>query len=148
MDLKVDSDPLDRSRAISRLAAQYFLRLLDVIKPLHDGDPMKAIIFTAIWSANVSHLRPNLGFDATDDVPPDEERRPVTISAISQSLGIPFETVRRYVAKLIADGLCVSHGRKGVVVPSAVFAREEMIQGLLLEQRYTQQYYRALGKLL
>ncbi len=143
-----DDEPADHARAIVRLTAQYFLRTLDVAKAVHDGDPIKAIIFTAIWSANSSHLRPDLGFYASDDPPPDDMRRPITISAIAESLGMPNETVRRYVKKLIADGLCQTHGHKGVIIPRSVFIREDMINGVRQQHRYTLQYHRAISRLL
>lgn len=138
----------DKSRAVVRLSAQYFLRTLDVAKAAHGGDPLRAIIFTAIWSANVGHIRPNAGFDSMAHLPPDDLRRPVTIAGISQSLGMPAETVRRYIARLIDEGLCVRHGRKGVIVPSEVFARPDMIGCVAQQHAFTAQYHRALSNLL
>jgi hypothetical protein len=84
----------DRSRAIVRLSAQYFLRTLDVAKAAHGGDPLRAIIFTAIWSAKVGHIRSNAGFDGVAQAPPDTLRRPITIANISQCLGTPAGRVK------------------------------------------------------
>lgn len=39
-------------------------------------------------------------------VAPDSLRRAISINAIASSLGLPFETVRRRVKRLIADGAC------------------------------------------
>jgi DNA-binding Lrp family transcriptional regulator len=39
-------------------------------------------------------------------VAPDHLRRPISINAIATSLGLPFETVRRRIKRLIADGGC------------------------------------------
>lgn len=57
---------------------------------------------------------------------PDTERRPVSISAIAHSLGLPFETTRRHVKALEASGVCISTGR-GVIVPQAFLQSDSYI---------------------
>lgn len=138
----------DVRRAVIRLSAGYFLRSLDVAKSLHDNDPVRAIVFTTIWVANTSHIRPNMGFDAKEHVVQDALRRPVTVVQIADSLAMPAETVRRHVSALIGDGLCVRHGRKGVTIPAEVFARPEMQASLDRQHQYTETYYRELQRLV
>jgi DeoR/GlpR family transcriptional regulator of sugar metabolism len=45
-------------------------------------------------------------------------RRPVSILAVAGSLGLPYETVRRYVTKLVKMGLCI-RVRGGVIAPTS-----------------------------
>jgi len=113
-------------RAILRVGNDYFLRTLDRLAVMHDKDLISAVIFTAIWTANVKHITysdANGEFRGIDDIPPDGYRRPVSVLALSSSLRIPYETVRRHVQALLARGLCVRTGGKGVVVPAAVLDR-------------------------
>lgn len=138
----------DVRRAVIRLSAGYFLRTLDVAKSLHQDDPVRAIVFTTIWVANVAHIRPNGGFDAKDELAKDAQRRPITVVQVADSLAMPAETVRRHVSALIADGLCVRHGRKGVTIPAEVFTRPGMLEALDRQHQYTETYYRELQKLL
>lgn len=68
-----------------------------------------AVILMAVTQANVEPvLRDpalNREFAAYDQPPPDELRRPISINAVAQSLGIPFETVRRRVTRLSRVGV-------------------------------------------
>lgn len=137
----------DHRRAIVRLSAQYLLRTLDIAKRVHTDDAVRAIIFTAIWSANVSHIRSKSGFDGVDDLPSDEHRRPVTVSRIAQLVGMPAETVRRYVLRLINDGVCQRLGRKGVIVPASVFLREDMLDCLEQHLALTTRFQKSLSQL-
>jgi DNA-binding Lrp family transcriptional regulator len=87
-----------------------------------DGSLTEALLFTVILAANMTpvdrdpELRVRYGGVA--DSAPDELRRPVSVNAVAQSLGLPFETARRRVQGLASDGLCVVTP-KGVYVPRA-----------------------------
>ena len=102
--------PEDNARLMARLATDFVLRSLQLVAKQHNGDLIMAIVAAAIVSANTAHLNPIAGAPARhanlDDVPPDDARRPVSVLAISGSLGLPFETTRRYVNRLIAQGQC------------------------------------------
>jgi DNA-binding Lrp family transcriptional regulator len=86
------------------------------------GDLMRGLVYTAIWTANVKHL--------TNSTPaayrislPDSLRVPVSVSAISRSLRLPYETVRRHAESLVEDGICIRVGRRGLFVPLAFIQR-------------------------
>ncbi|MBS0409826.1 MAG: hypothetical protein JSR86_07920 [Proteobacteria bacterium] len=102
--------PDDNARLMARLATDFVLRSLQLAAKQHDGDLIMAIVAAAIVSANTAHLNPIAGAPARhtdlDDVAPNEARRPVSVLAIAGSLGLPFETTRRYVNRLIASGQC------------------------------------------
>lgn len=111
----------DLSRQATRISAGYFLRYLTLLSEFNDGDMLGGIIILAILSANAAHLdQAGVGgeYAAAGQAPPDDLRRPVSILSIANTLGLPFETTRRHVNKLIRDGKCV-RVRKGVIVPQA-----------------------------
>ncbi|GEP60413.1 hypothetical protein RSO01_75790 [Reyranella soli] len=83
------------------------------------GDLVKGLVFTAIWTANVKHVT-NTSRATTSSLLPDDLRQPVSVLAISRSLRLPYETVRRHADMLVRDGLCVRAGRRGVFVPTHV----------------------------
>lgn len=96
-------------------------QLLAGIRMLGDmwnGDVLRGLVFTAIWTANVKHVI-NTPHAAIQDVLPDEHRRAVSILAISNSLRLPYETVRRHAVALEKDGICRRIGRQGVVIPTS-----------------------------
>lgn len=96
----------------------YTRQLLATIRMFGDlwnGDFLRGLVFTAIWTANVKHFV-NTEIVNFQGILPDELRRPVSILAISNSLRLPYETVRRHAAALAKDGLCRRVGRQGVIV--------------------------------
>ena len=46
--------------------------------------------------------------------------------SIAHSIGVPYETTRRYVNILVAEGLCERDGRRGVIIPEDALLRPEM----------------------
>ena len=124
----------DRSRQATRISADYFLRYLTLLSEFNGGDILGGVLILAILSANAAHLEQSgLGseYAAAGDAPPDELRRPVSVLSISQALGLPFETARRHVNKLIAEGKC-ARVKGGVIVPQA-FVRSSDAAALSLE---------------
>ena len=83
------------------------------------GNLLKGLVFTAIWTANVKHVT-NTSRAATSSVLPDNLRQPVSVLAISRSLRLPYETVRRHADVLVREGLSVRAGSQGVFVPTHV----------------------------
>jgi len=123
-------------RAILRAGNDYFLRTIDRLATMHGDDLISALIFNAIWTANVKHITysdANSEYGGMNDIPPDSLRRPVSVLALSGSLRIPYETVRRYVRALHEQGLCVRVDGKGVMVPAEVFNRPMFRQAILQE---------------
>lgn len=87
-----------------------------------DGDLLEPMILTAILQANQAAMQNDpelqLRFGETAWALPDELRRPISVNAIAQSLGLPFETVRRRVQAMTARGQCVATPA-GVYAPQA-----------------------------
>jgi len=125
--------PKVRDRLAIRLSTEYILRSIDLMTKVVGGDLVKGLIFLAIVQANTQHMLTDehlaQAYSEADEMPPDDNRRPVSVHALSVSLGIPYETTRRYVNKLLADGYC-QRVRRGLVVPGDVLSRPEMVAAL------------------
>jgi hypothetical protein len=128
-----EDSPKVRDRLALRLSTEYMLRSIELMTRVVGGDLVKGLIFLAIVQANTQHILSDdtlaQTYSEADDTVPDETRRPVSVHALSVSLGIPYETTRRYVNKLLAEGYCV-RVRRGLVVPAEVLNREQMISAL------------------
>lgn len=111
--------PHSSLRVAGRLANAF---VLDLAKLGGFGrDVIDGLLLAAISQANVAQITRNpelqRRYATLDQPPPDELRRPVSVSAIANSLRIPFETARRRIATLADLGIVVAHPR-GVVVPT------------------------------
>ena len=110
-------------RAILRVGNEFLLRCIDGIVAAQDNDLIAALIFTALWIGNVKHIThsaANTKFGGMDDLPPDDMRLAVSVQTLSNTLHIPYETVRRYVQAMIGNGVCIRVGKRGLIVPAAV----------------------------
>lgn len=124
---------IDRRRQLARASFDHVLRVASLIGATVEGDFLTALVLMTALRANVAEITsdPNLAvqFGRVDTVPPAEARRPVTIYAIAKQLGTPYETVRRHIHKLEADGFVVILSG-GVLVSPAVLTRPEMINAV------------------
>lgn len=113
---------LAHERFVLRLGINYFLGQASLLAEPFGGDVLLAITFLTINTGNLRHLDNAATFNplAVDGVMPDGVRRPVTIAAVARELGIPRETTRRYVNRLIEMGYCRTTGARGILVPAEV----------------------------
>lgn len=112
--------PNSSIRVAARLANGF---ALDLVKLGGFGrDVIDGLLMVAISQANVAQITRNpelqRAFATLDQPPPDEIRRPVSVSAIANSLRLPFETVRRRVAALVELGV-IKTASRGVIIPTA-----------------------------
>jgi hypothetical protein len=137
-----------KTRLVARLSADYLLRSLKLIGELAEGELLTGLVNLALVQANVGHLDPTGGaYDSLESVPPDQVRRPVSVLALSASLGLPYETTRRHVAKMVETGECL-RVKGGVVVPAAAVAdprRSEMLEQNLINLKRLYRNLRAAG---
>jgi hypothetical protein len=103
-----------------RLSAgvDYALRLMRVYTDLVGGDPTTALVFIAAAQASTQHVNPKGDVRQNDTFIRDELRRPITLSALARSLGLPVETTRRHVVRLAKRGLVARTEGGGVIVTS------------------------------
>lgn len=106
----------DEAATAVRLAGEFFVRGVEIVARAHGGDLLRGIIFTAIAVAN-GEAAPTGG---------GGERRPVSVMSIAHSIGVPYETTRRYVNMLVNENMCVRDGRRGVFIPQHALQTAEM----------------------
>jgi hypothetical protein len=120
-----------RGLALDRAMIDFGLRIVDGATPAIGHDYSVGCVFCAILSANASPFafdpQDSWRYGTRDSLAPDEMRRPVPLAEISQMLGVPYETVRRYVNALIACGDVVRDERKGLLVPSQLLMSPRLI---------------------
>ncbi|CAN5461402.1 hypothetical protein BH09PSE4_BH09PSE4_23200 [soil metagenome] len=121
----IDSDPPAHrhSRLMIRLLAEMQTNAAAAGIRVFDGNLDRSTIFIVIARAGGT-----LSALAIGDAVPDGRPAPktITVNALAASLSRPFETMRRHVNALIADGL-VARTSRGVSVPPEVMARPEIL---------------------
>ena len=138
-----------RGRVAVRLSTEYFLRSAQLISTHAKGDLLTGVILRAIVAGNIGYVDQDVEnpgrFASLEDVPPDELRRPMSVMAIAQSLGLPFETARRHVNKLIKAGFC-QRVKGGIVAPSATMGGPREAEAMLANMANLRRLYRALKR--
>lgn len=79
---------------------------------------LDCLLFQVVLSANLAHLPVTLQPTGS----PPGPRRPISLMAVSQSMHLPYETVRRRIAHLRARNL-VTIGSGGALVPLDALSR-------------------------
>lgn len=105
--------------AVGRLCANFTAGVIERVTKVTGGDFVDAVIRMAILDANTRHIWTdevaNRRFAGFEEGLPDDLRRAVSIHSISNSLSLPFETVRRRVRSLSDQGMC-SLVKRGVMI--------------------------------
>jgi hypothetical protein len=137
------------SRIASRLSTQHFLRSAEMVREHTGGDLVTGVVLRVITAGNIGYLDQDPDtfgrFASLEDAPPDDVRRPVSISAVAGSLGLTYETARRHVSKLVKAGLCV-RVKGGVIAPSAKVRGPWEHQAMLANMASLRRLYRALKR--
>ena len=123
-----DVEPPPNARAIMRISTTFWLYCIENMTRVASNDLIMALVYHAMWTANVKHITnsaANIEYGGLDRIPPDAARQPVSVMALSNSLRMPHETVRRYVHALLRDDRCVRVGKQGFIVPARVFERQD-----------------------
>jgi hypothetical protein len=137
------------ARRVSRVSNDYLLRALRLLTDIHHGDMVDAIICQAIIAANTGHI-----IDARDPgeetpgaagLPIDAQRKPISILALAGSLGLPFETTRRHVNRLIKSGAC-QRVKGGIIVPAGTLADPRFLHAAETNLAYVMRFVRGLKR--
>lgn len=109
-----------RDRQIAFLAFNF---VLDMAATGMSGlTPHESLLVMAINQANIAPLTRDPAarsrYGSLESPAPDEERRPVSVRAVAASMRLPYETARRNIKRLEAQGVCATRGA-GVLVPAA-----------------------------
>lgn len=139
----------ENRRKYSRITIGFVIEAGRIVAGLADGNLLRGLLLVAIVQANVSRLssdrEQSRQFSDYLNPPPDTVRRPISISALAQSLSLPYETVRRNVQHMIDEGL-VSRTGRGVTVPSAVVMRPSTVTASLAANSLFRNFIRALAE--
>jgi hypothetical protein len=136
----------DLVRAVARHSTDYLLRALRLLTDLQEGELLTAIICQAIIAANTSHLTQVGDADPRrSGLPSDDERRPISILALAGTLGLPFETTRRHVNKLIKARAC-EKVKGGVIVPARALGNPRFLAAAETNYGYVVHFVRSLRR--
>jgi DNA-binding Lrp family transcriptional regulator len=135
-------------RLVIRLSSDYLLRLAEPIT-IHMGDLVTGLVLMDVVHANTEHLDDSQGGEDEEAwteraFVPDSLRRPVRTTTLAERLGIPQETVRRHIHRLVESGKCERSGN-GCIIPARVLARPPFVQYMLDNQSHLHRLYAALG---
>ena len=135
-------------RLIIRHSSDYLLRLAEPIT-IHMGDLVTGLLLMDMIHANTEHLLDTEGGTDDANLPaegfvPDSQRKPVRNTTLARRLGIPQETVRRHIRRLLDADQCERNG-DGYVVPARILARPPFVQFMLDNQSHLHRLYAALA---
>ena len=112
-----------RARALAPLCGAFVLDQAACGMAGMDG--RDAMLVMAINQANIAPITRDpdarLRYGGLESPAPDDERRPVSLSAIAQSLRLPYETVRRRAHRM-ADAGIIDVTDLGAIVPESFLA--------------------------
>lgn len=118
-DPACDAEPADL--AVRHVVIDFMLRLVECGLVVHDNDIMRGLLFAGIMSANAAPYTNDAdaawSYATLQQSPPEAARRPITVLQLSHNTGIPYETARRYVARMLADKDIVRVRGKGLINP-------------------------------
>jgi len=143
-EARVDAAPgAPQVRAAARATVEYFLRQVETIGAIVDGDLILGIVVAAMGSANVRSAARSPEYSphqaGADEAIPDALKTPISVAALAASLGLPYETARRYVGRLQEMGMCVRKDA-GWIVPAEVLAGEAaqavLLRGVVNTRRF------------
>ncbi|WGM37270.1 hypothetical protein [Caulobacter sp. NIBR1757] len=144
------------ARMLIRSYADMTLRYGQVERAAFDGDPLDAFIFKTLFSANCRHLpyasaeSRLLALTGPPAAAAMAERRallrPVSIHAVSQSLNLPYETVRARTRAMMERGQ-VERVRGGLLAVAALQAEGPLAEAMLATHAIILDSFRALKAL-
>jgi hypothetical protein len=125
--------PSPRTWTIARLSLSFTLD--QVSAGLAGLSPLDALLVLAVNQANIAPLTRDpaarQAYGALEHAAPDDARRPASVNAMANSLGIPFETTRRRLKRLEAAGVCTIVPAAGVVIPEAFLTSPAYLQSVM-----------------
>jgi DNA-binding IclR family transcriptional regulator len=141
--VRATSIPSPLPPGFDRVMLNFGLRVVDCGTTPFGNDYVLTCVFSAIMSANASPFaydpREAWRYGSYTTPPPDNARRPANLTEISQILGIPYETARRYVNALIARGHCTRDARKGLLIPMDLLqSQPSILTGMEIVGRFVQ----------
>ena len=134
---------VEPARLANRLTVAFVLDMVSIARG--DRHVLDALLISTITQANIAPILQQgdlqVAYATVEEAVPDELRRPISINALANSMGLPFETVRRRVKGLVDEGIC-AYRDTGVVLPTSAFTSPERVKsGFLAYERLRAFYY-------
>ena len=131
----------DLNTAIADLLDDFTLRVLEASSGPH-GSMLDALIFTGLLSANARSITYDRDlatrFAWSHTPPPDDLRRPATVTELAARLGLPNETIRRHISRFRDLGW-VERVRAGFLASMARQQAPEVLRsGQIIVQNFVQ----------
>ena len=130
------------SRVIAHSIAEFVLRCAETMEGSFNHDYEMTLLFLAISTRNEHNVMndPELRarYASFDEVIPPSLYTPISRLALARSTGLPRETVRRKVAKMIELGVVVEDKRGGLCIRPGIieeFEPEEVLKPQLRNLR-------------
>ena len=134
------------ARAVGRLSGRYVLSAFQLLIELY-GDIRAGLLAQAVHAANTAHVSAATaaGRASADSagVLPDDARRPIGIARLADTAGLPFETTRRIVQRLIDAGICLRLAN-GVIVPESFVRRPQTLRAVHANLAHVRTFVRDL----
>jgi DNA-binding Lrp family transcriptional regulator len=127
--------------AIANHCDDFALRVIE-IGTIQHASSIAGVVFAAFMSANASPITYDYvlarRYGSVDTPPPDNVRRPATITEVAMRLGIPHEVARRRVLSMLEDGK-VRRVTGGYLINVETLQSPQVIEsGMLINQRFVQ----------
>jgi DNA-binding Lrp family transcriptional regulator len=139
-------DDVAAARVVMGISAEYILRGMKLLAETY-GDIRAGVVAQTIVTANTAHLDARTGegwrYAGIDESPPDEVRRPISIARLAESLGLPYETARQQVGRMIDAGVC-RRVDGGLIVPQAVLEQPGAARATLANVAHVRKFLRDL----
>jgi DNA-binding transcriptional regulator YhcF (GntR family) len=107
-------------RQVARHAIEHYLASVRILTEALNVDLGAAVVFLTVARLNLGRILADpqaaMRFAGIATPPPDHERQPVSVYAVAQDLGLPYETARRYVNSLVKLGHCERRPGSGLIV--------------------------------
>ncbi|MBV9540984.1 MAG: hypothetical protein JO167_06925 [Alphaproteobacteria bacterium] len=101
-------------RLVMRFLLEFMIGMCPLLARRHGSDIVRGILFLTIAQANRPRFAEIVRYDT-----PTTALRAISVNALAQSIGLPYETARRHVLALTRAGICVREPQ-GIVVPNSV----------------------------
>jgi hypothetical protein len=118
-------------RVVARVMCREFLAIAGEMADRYGTDLIDTVIFTAVWTANTGHLLDGKTYATTFHLPPDSQRRPVSLEDLAKAVRLDPALVAERLAGMIGTNFVEKHP-KGYVVPTAVFTQPQQLDGVEL----------------
>lgn len=124
------ADPRNRTRYLNRLGTDLFLRIGISLAQVFDGDLLSGLVWVTTAHLNVRHLNQPRVLNPLADggLFPDSMRVAAPAYSVAKYLGLPRETVRRHLHRLVARNYCSLTEGEGFMVTRDILQRPELVR--------------------